>query len=184
MKKEFVIGIVLLTLIVGALVGYYFGYDVGFEKAIKGSITSFDECVAAGFPVAESYPSQCRTDAGETFTQDIGNEIELSDLIVVENPRPNQWIGSPVLVEGQARGFWYFEASFPIELVGDNGKFLGEGIAQAQADWMTEEFVPFSLELSFIKPSSQRGNLILRNDNPSGLPENIKELRIPIRFEE
>ena len=157
MKKELVAGIVLLALVVGTAVGYYFGYDIGFEKAVKN--------------------------AGETFTQDIGNEAELSNLIVVDYPRPNQWIGSPVLIEGQARGFWYFEASFPIELVGDNGKFLGEGIAQAQANWMTEEFVPFSLELSFIKPSSQIGDLILRNSNPSGLPENAKELHIPVRFE-
>ena len=31
-------------------------------------ITSFDECVAAGYPVMESYPPQCRVPGGPTFT--------------------------------------------------------------------------------------------------------------------
>jgi hypothetical protein len=30
-------------------------------------ITNFDECVAAGNPVMESYPPQCRTDDGRLF---------------------------------------------------------------------------------------------------------------------
>jgi hypothetical protein len=31
-------------------------------------INSFDDCVAAGYPVAESYPEQCFTDDGKSFT--------------------------------------------------------------------------------------------------------------------
>lgn len=32
-------------------------------------ITSFDDCVAAGYPVMELYPRQCRTKDGRAFTE-------------------------------------------------------------------------------------------------------------------
>ena len=34
-------------------------------------ITSFEECVAAGNPVMESYPRQCRTDDGTLFVEQV-----------------------------------------------------------------------------------------------------------------
>lgn len=33
----------------------------------RPAVTNFAECVAAGYPVMESYPEQCRTNAGEVF---------------------------------------------------------------------------------------------------------------------
>jgi hypothetical protein len=33
------------------------------------SIDSFDECARAGYPIAESYPEQCRTPDGRVFTR-------------------------------------------------------------------------------------------------------------------
>lgn len=38
------------------------------------SVVDFDECVAAGNPVMESYPKQCVHD-GETFFEDISSEF-------------------------------------------------------------------------------------------------------------
>ena len=43
----------------------------------------------------------------------IGNELEKADMIRVDAPRPNQVIQSPLTVKGEARGAWFFEASFP-----------------------------------------------------------------------
>lgn len=182
-NKGLVIVLVLLALVAGSAVAYYFGYDIGFEKAIKTNITSFDECVAAGFPVMESYPPQCRAD-GKTFTQDIGNEIKLSDLIMVDNPRPNQVVKSPLLITGRARGQWFFEASAPVRIIDEGGKVLAEKFVEAKGEWMTEEFVDFEGEISFNSAGAVKGTLVLQNDNPSDLPENAKELRIPIRFGE
>jgi hypothetical protein len=34
-------------------------------------IRSFDECVAAGYPVMESYPRQCRVPGGPSFTEEV-----------------------------------------------------------------------------------------------------------------
>lgn len=36
-------------------------------------VTSFDECKEAGYPVMESYPEQCITPLGKTFTNDINS---------------------------------------------------------------------------------------------------------------
>lgn len=108
---------------------------------------------------------------------------ELSDLIVVEKPRADQIVISPLLINGRARGFWYFEASFPVRIFDDNGIELGLAVAQAGGEWMIEDFVPFAAILEFKKPSTERGVLVLRKDNPSGLPEHDNELRIPIGFD-
>ena len=47
---------------------------------------------------------------------------------------------------------------------------------------MTDAFVPFSAELSFEKPTTSTGTLVLERSNASGLPEHDAELRVPVRF--
>lgn len=102
---------------------------------------------------------------------------------MVDFPKPNDKIYSPLTVLGKARGTWFFEASFPVRLIDAKGNILTQGIAQAKADWMTENFIPFKSELIFIKPVGQTsGYLILKKDNPSGLPEYDDELKIPVIF--
>ena len=88
---------------------------------------------------------------------------------------------SPLVVTGEARGFWFFEASFPVKLVDEQGNLIVQGIAQAQDEWMTENFVPFKVTLEF-STFATSGFLVLEKDNPSGLPENADEIRAPIRF--
>ncbi|MDP2664806.1 MAG: GerMN domain-containing protein [bacterium] len=170
--------ILLFALIFGGAVVYYF---VTKEPPLQ--ITNFEECAAAGYPVMESYPRQCKTPSGQTFAEDIGNELEKANLIRVFTPRPNQTIYSPLVVQGEARGTWFFEASFPVRLFDGNGKEIALGIAQAQDEWMTESFVPFKTKLIFENPETATGTLVLEKDNPSGLPENADELRVPIRFD-
>lgn len=104
------------------------------------------------------------------------------DLIRVDAPSANALVKSPLTVRGQARGTWYFEASFPVRLLDASGTELAVTPAQAQGDWMTEDFVPFEAVLLFSAPETETGILVLQNDNPSGLPENAKEVRIPVRF--
>lgn len=106
-----------------------------------------------------------------------------NELIKVDSPQTGQTVSSPLSVSGQARGQWYFEADFPIELVDANEKVLGTGIGHAQSDWMTEEFVPFTSEIEFETPETKTGTLILHKDNPSGLPENDDELKVPVKFD-
>lgn len=106
------------------------------------------------------------------------------DLIRVVAPGPGEEITSPLIVKGEARGYWFFEASFPVRLFDGNGKELAVGIAQAEKEWMTTEFVPFSAALTFTKPFTAAGTLVVEKDNPSGLPEHADALRIPVVFKE
>jgi len=106
-----------------------------------------------------------------------------NNLIVLDYPQPNQDIASPLQLSGRARGTWFFEASFPISLVDSDGMIVAQGHADALSEWMTEDFVPFSASLEFIKPSSKnKGVLILRKDNPSGLSEYDDFLEVPVLF--
>lgn len=148
------------------------------------TISSFEECVASGNAAMESYPRQCKY-GEQTFIENIGNELEKKDLIRLESPRPNEIIKSPLVIKGEARGTWFFEASFPVMLVDWDGKIIAQGVAQAKSDWMTTEFVPFEATLKFVVEKdiySLNGALILRKDNPSGLPKNDDALEIPIVF--
>jgi hypothetical protein len=105
-----------------------------------------------------------------------------ADMIVVSSPAPGDTVTSPLAIAGQARGSWFFEASFPVRLLDDNGAVLGQGIAQTSLDWMTEDFVAFQANLEFSKPATAGGILVLQRDNPSDLPENDAEVRIPVKF--
>jgi len=92
-------------------------------------------------------------------------------------------VTSPLEISGQARGFWYFEAEFVVRVVDEAGKELGYGIARADGDWMTTEFVPFTVKLTFIAPATAEGEIIFEKSNPSGLEENAAEFRLPIKFD-
>lgn len=179
-KWILVIGAVIIVLLAGL---YIWLPKTTPPSPSPAAVTTFDQCVAAGNPVQESYPPRCSTSDGKTFTQDVGNEMEYVNEIHVDNPRPNQIITSPLTIIGQAQGSWYFEAQFPIELQDENGTSIGTSSAAAGEDWMTNDFVPFTAQLLFTQPAHTTGKLILKNANPSGQPENDKTLTIPIKFQ-
>jgi hypothetical protein len=141
--------------------------------------TSFERCVLLGFPVMESYPRQCR--AGEKSFTEVIQPIE-NENVRVTTPSPNAVVKSPLFVSGEARGTWYFEASFPVRLLDGNGKEIAIRPAQAKSEWMTIDFVPFEVLLEFIAPETPVGTLEFVKDNPSGLPEHDDSFSIPVRF--
>ena len=104
------------------------------------------------------------------------------DLIRVMWPVPDAVVGSPLTVRGEARGTWFFEASFPIRLLDGNDNQIMVVPARTQGDWMTTEFVPFEATLIFGTTTTQTGTLVFQKDNPSGLPENADSMSVPIRF--
>ncbi len=177
LKNKLSLIIIFLLFIFAGLALFYFKKPVATQIVV----TNFQECVSAGNPIMESYPRQCNAD-GKNYTEFIGNVLEKADKININQPLPNATVTSPLVVTGQARGTWFFEASFPVFLTDWDGKIITQGIAQAQSDWMTTEFVPYTATLTYVlEPSySNRGTLILKKDNPSGLPENDDALEIPV----
>lgn len=107
----------------------------------------------------------------------------LNAFVCVTEPAPGASIVSPLVVRGEARGNWFFEATFPVILTDWDGKIIAEGYAQADGEWMTSEFVPFTATVNFEKPPyGERGTVILKKDNPSGLPEHDDAVEFFITF--
>lgn len=181
MKNFIIIGAILLIIIIIGITLY-----VNPLSQKTTTITNFEECIAAGFPVMESYPRQCKFN-DQTFVEKVTSEPTppsgpQSNDIQVTAPQTNTTIQSPLQITGQAKGSWYFEASFPITLLDGNGNQIAQTTAQAQGDWMTTNFVPFSATLTFNTPATSTGTLVLKKDNPSGLPANDDQITIPINF--
>lgn len=137
-------------------------------------------------PILENIDNQ--TDDINEVEENFGNQLEKLDLIVLESPQPNESVKSPLQITGRARGPWFFEASFPIYVTDWDGLIIGQGIAQAEGEWMTTEFVPFTATINFDVTQisgqySKNGTLILQKDNPSGEPQFDDALEIPIKFQ-
>jgi len=107
---------------------------------------------------------------------------DVSNLIRVLSPKVAGVVTSPLIVAGEARGNWFFEASFPVELRDATGELVASGIATAKGNWMTTDFVPFEAKLTFTKPSTIAGVLILKKDNPSGDQALDASLEVPVKF--
>ncbi|MDP3882720.1 MAG: GerMN domain-containing protein [Candidatus Staskawiczbacteria bacterium] len=108
------------------------------------------------------------------------NEVIDTSEVKVSSVKSGDTISNPLIVEGEAGGGWFFEASFPIKITDENGNVLGVSYVQAQSNWMTEDFVSFKGEVSYVSEAGGNGFLVLMKDNPSGLPENDKEIKIPV----
>lgn len=173
-----VVIVILLTLCLVGVVFAFFYYQKQ-EKIRK--VATYDECTTVANSL-KSYPPRCNTPDGRVFTQDVGNELDMIDEIMVTSPRPNDTVTSPIVIEGRARGSWFFEGSLTGELLDQNKKKIGTAKLVAEGEWMTDEFVQFHGKLEFKKPESGVATLIIHKENPSGLPENDKKLTIPLKF--
>jgi len=102
--------------------------------------------------------------------------------IKIDAPSIDEKISSPFNISGEAIGNWYFEASFPIQLVDESGKILVQTNGQANGDWMTTDFVPFTSQLIFNPGEAKSGKIIFKNDNPSGNSESQKIYELSVTF--
>ena len=101
--------------------------------------------------------------------------------IKVTTPKDNQEVGNPIKISGKVRGNWFFEGSFPVQLVDASGNTIGHGFATSTENWMTSDFINFSAEISYTKATSTRRALIvLSKDNPSDNPELDQSIFIPV----
>ncbi len=182
--------LILILLLVGgvALSVYLFMRPQAVSE--EPIVLSFLDCEAAGYPVMESYPRQCRTPDSRLYVEELPapepTYVNASaDLIRLTNPTPGSVVGKTLTVMGEARGTWYFEASFPIEVRDTMGTVIATGIGQpvGGADWMTEDFVPFSSTITVPESFIGEAVLVLMNDNPSGMVENARLISFPLTIE-
>lgn len=107
------------------------------------------------------------------------------DMVVVNSPYPGEKISSPLSVSGTARGGWFFEGSFPIDITDFEGNIIAQKYATAQDDWMVGRNVevPFLGSIDFEVPEGvSRGYVIFHKDNPSDKRELDDSFSIPVIF--
>jgi hypothetical protein len=178
----------LAALIIIASIGAVFVYTLNQGRGTDGAACTMDALICPdGTAVGRTGPDCTFPECPEaSVPADVQAHIDAKkDLIVLTTPAPLSKITSPVTLTGMARGYWFFEASFPVTIVNWDGVIIGEGIATADGEWMTEDFVPFTATVDFtFDPATPytRGTIILKKDNPSGLPEHDDALEIPITF--
>ncbi|MFA6410624.1 MAG: DUF333 domain-containing protein [Candidatus Buchananbacteria bacterium] len=110
-------------------------------------------------------------------------QCQIGNKIIVIQPNLNQEFSFPLEITGQAKGSWFFEASFPIKLLDEKNQVIAQTVATAQGDWMTQNFVDFKAILvgSILSQAGQIPvTLVLERDNPSGLPQNDEKISIPL----
>jgi len=109
--------------------------------------------------------------------------VVLNENIMVDEPALNATVTNPLMVSGEARGTWFFEASFPVKLLNASSVEIASGVAGTTSDWMTTDFVPFTATLTFPpQPAGSSGTLVLIKDNPSGEPIYDDSYSVPVAF--
>jgi hypothetical protein len=194
MRSAKVVSIIVgvIALILAGWVAYLL---LGRQEVSRSGVTDFASCVAAGNPVTQTSPQQCRTVDGTVYSEpgvagDGGANATVREFTSPKGVtvRLHDWaerhtVTSPLAISGEIPGNWSFEASFPIVLLDPTGKIIGQTTAALDGEWMTSNYVPFTATLTFEAPSAGgSGILTLRKDNPSGLPENDDAIEIPVTF--
>lgn len=120
---------------------------------------------------------------GSFFFVEGGEKKPAGEMIKIENPEPEAKISSPLPIKGVAKGYWYFEGTFTVKLYDDvTDSLVAQSSAEADGEWMTEQFVPFKATMTFKAPENHRGRLVFERANPSGLPENAQSYSVPVIF--
>lgn len=192
--QSYLFGVLVIVLALTALGGA--GYlAVATKTPPTPIIATFFDCIKAGYPVFESNPEECKSPDGRSFFAEVvapttatatpaalpeQSAISTTTTPTLLKPGKSEKIKSPLTIEGSAFGSWYFEGSFPIILTDANGKVLAQTNAKAIGDWMSTGSVPFSATLSWATSTATSGVLILKKDNPSGIPELDSEAHFQI----
>jgi hypothetical protein len=158
----------------------YSGDMIIRSGAVDRSIRAIEE------KILESIHFIPSTNTQADFPGDPIDGLDYSDVIHVFEPQVGSVVRSPLNVSGEARGTWFFEATFPLALVDEGGSVIAQGYATADGDWMTEDFVPFTGEIEFVAQDELgqaiQAVLVLSKANPSGLPELDADIRVPVEL--
>ncbi len=100
---------------------------------------------------------------------------------IILSPSVGSKVQSPLTVQGKARGTWFFEGSLPVQITDSHNNVIATAPAQTEGEWMTTEYIDFSVTIPFSTHESF-GFIVIKKDNPSGLPENDAQFKIPVTF--
>lgn len=188
MSSRILIVVIALLVIAGGAYWYFGmgapGFGTTATSTPSGEVgTTSSSSSGGGTTVTPGQTPEALCEAaGGTYEPSVSECV--LPLIYVTHPTTGSLVTSTLTVTGRARGYWYFEASFPLEITDSAGRVISQSHAEAQSNWMTEEYVPFvgRIPFSLASTTDTRGFVIFRKDNPSGLPENDASVSVPVRF--
>lgn len=136
------------------------------------------------------------TDGDDTETGDVETDgdftlPEVSELGVavrsdglsleLDEPEDLSNVTCPIVISGNITGGWFFEGSLPVSIENSDGSIMSDGTVTAREDALTSDPVAFGATIDCPDTSGDY-ELVLHKSNPSGLPENSDEVRIPVHI--
>lgn len=106
----------------------------------------------------------------------LGNKDDLLSFSI----EPEQKVSEKITVKGEIKGGYFFEGNILVNILDGNKQIIKEGYGTATTDWMTVLPVSFTADVDFTNLASGPAYLEIKNDNPSDLRENDKNILIPI----
>ncbi|MFB6226519.1 MAG: hypothetical protein ABEJ02_04150 [Candidatus Paceibacteria bacterium] len=114
--------------------------------------------------------------SGNSNTSSAHSKIKLTNI------SDGDTIDRVTTIEGKARGPWYFEANFTLKAKTPSGQTIDTFVAEAQQDWMTENFVPFTIDIDLSNYSGSTAILEFQKANPSGMPQHDDSYSIQVNL--
>ncbi|MHC1716731.1 MAG: GerMN domain-containing protein [Candidatus Dojkabacteria bacterium] len=108
-------------------------------------------------------------------------ETEKGTSFQLESPLPNTEVSCEFEITGKMPNSWFFEGSFPVSIE-VNGKEVFRNVANTEEDWTSEGLKQFYAIVVCKEGCVGNGEIILKKDNPSDLPENDDSFTIPVSF--
>lgn len=100
--------------------------------------------------------------------------------LVSFNIKPYDKVQGNISFSGSVKGGYFFEANILINILDANKNAILKSYASAKSEWMTTEPVMFDGTLDLSNLSAGLYYIEIHNDNASDLPENDKNILIPI----
>ncbi len=123
-------------------------------------------------------------DKNENLNSSVPDDPSIQAGITILSPNANDVITSPVTLRGfiNGDGWTAFEGQVgTVNLLDGNGRSLVISPLQATTERMTLP-VNFETKLNFPAPQTETGLLVFSNENTSGMDENAREYKLPVRF--
>lgn len=141
--------------------------------------------LAVGFVVYLKFSAIPFNNPGVSTTNESVNPQATSDPegIVILNLIAGQVVTSPLSVTGLVPAGWMFEGRLPVLLLDDSENIITkvQGVELKPGSWQSGEPVAFKATVSFSTDRTE-GYIVVKKDNPSGLPENDEEFRLQVSF--
>lgn len=89
-------------------------------------------------------------------------------------------VSGPMVLTGSVQNAYFFEANILVKVVDVSNNVLLNTYGTATTDWMTTAPVSFTSNVDFTGLPLGPAYIVLENDNPSGDPNLVKQIMIPV----